>query len=70
MRHVIGQQIDTIFGETSHRQIRADVVQQEGREDAFAAALAMEEDAVLVTGDPAFRQLEGALSIDWLPEPE
>jgi ribonuclease VapC len=38
--------------------------------DAFAAALAMEEDAVLVTGDPEFRQLEGALSIDWLPEPE
>lgn len=38
--------------------------------DAFAAALATQEDAVLVTGDPEFRQLDGDLSIDWLPEPE
>jgi ribonuclease VapC len=38
--------------------------------DAFVAALATQEDAVLVTGDPEFRQLDGDLSIDWLPEPE
>jgi ribonuclease VapC len=38
--------------------------------DAFAAALAMREDAVLVTGDPEFRQLEGLLSLEWLPTAE
>jgi len=38
--------------------------------DAFAAALATQEDAVLVTGDPEFRQLDGDLSVDWLPGPE
>ncbi len=30
---VVGQQIDTIFGVTSHRQEGADIVQQERRED-------------------------------------
>jgi hypothetical protein len=29
----MGQQIDTIFGVTSHRQVSADIVQQEGRKD-------------------------------------
>jgi ribonuclease VapC len=38
--------------------------------DAFAAALAMREDAVLVTGDPEFRQLAGLVSLEWLPEAE
>ena len=38
--------------------------------DAFAAALAMREQAVLVTGDPEFEQLEAVLPLDWLPDPE
>ncbi len=38
--------------------------------DAFAAALAVEEGGVLVTGDPEFEQLGGTLSIRWLlPKP-
>jgi ribonuclease VapC len=38
--------------------------------DAFAAALAKREEAVLVTGDPEFEHLEDVLSIEWLPESE
>ena len=38
--------------------------------DAFAAALVLREEAVLVTGDPEFKQLEDTLSIEWLPEVE
>jgi hypothetical protein len=38
--------------------------------DAFAAALAMREGAVLVTGDPEFKALESTLSIQWLPQGE
>jgi ribonuclease VapC len=36
--------------------------------DAFAAALAASEQAVLVTGDPEFRALGGTLDIHWLPQ--
>ncbi|HSJ52951.1 MAG TPA: PIN domain-containing protein [Anaerolineae bacterium] len=35
--------------------------------DAFAAALAQESAAILVTGDPEFRVLENVLKIQWLP---
>lgn len=35
--------------------------------DALAAALALSEQAILVTGDPEFRKLEGMLPIHWLP---
>ena len=34
--------------------------------DAFAAALAKEKKAELVTGDTEFRALEGQIKIDWL----
>lgn len=34
--------------------------------DAFAAALAIREDARLMTGDPEFRQLEDQVAIHWL----
>jgi ribonuclease VapC len=34
--------------------------------DAFAAALAKEKKAELVTGDPEFRALEGQIKIHWL----
>jgi ribonuclease VapC len=34
--------------------------------DAFAAALAQEYGATLVTGDPQFRSLAPALEIEWL----
>jgi ribonuclease VapC len=36
--------------------------------DAFAAALAMAEDAILITGDPEFKPLEKSLSIQWITE--
>lgn len=36
--------------------------------DAFAAALAMAEDATLVTGDPELKSLEKGLSIQWITE--
>lgn len=35
--------------------------------DCFAAALAQQLDAPLVTGDPDFQQLEGRVVIEWLP---
>ena len=37
--------------------------------DCFAAALALQLDAAVVTGDPEFEQLEraGVISIEWLP---
>lgn len=35
--------------------------------DAIAAALAIGEGAVLVTGDPELKKLEGTLSVHWLP---
>ncbi len=34
--------------------------------DAFAAALAMLEKAILLTGDPEFRALEKEITIQWL----
>jgi predicted nucleic acid-binding protein len=34
--------------------------------DAFAAALAKEKKAHLVTGDPEFKSLEGEIKINWL----
>ena len=36
--------------------------------DAFAAALAIAEEATLVTGDPEFKLLEKNLSIQWIAE--
>lgn len=35
--------------------------------DAFAAALAQELDAALLTGDPEFRKLAADLRVQWLP---
>ena len=35
--------------------------------DAFAAALAKEKKAELVTGDPEFKALEKEIKINWLP---
>ncbi|HMG76109.1 MAG TPA: type II toxin-antitoxin system VapC family toxin [Pyrinomonadaceae bacterium] len=34
--------------------------------DCFAAALAKQEKALLLTGDPEFRQVEQEIAIDWL----
>lgn len=34
--------------------------------DCFAAALALDLDCPIVTGDPEFRKLEGILKIEWL----
>jgi len=36
--------------------------------DAFAIALAKQHTAVLVTGDPEYRQLEHQIDIEWLAE--
>ena len=38
--------------------------------DAFAAALAEQYAATLVTGDPEFKLLAGVLDIHWLPQRE
>jgi ribonuclease VapC len=35
--------------------------------DAFAVALAKEQNAELVTGDPEFKPLEKEIKINWLP---
>lgn len=34
--------------------------------DAFAVATALKEHAVIITGDPEFRQVEHLVTIDWL----
>lgn len=34
--------------------------------DAFAAALARQQDATLVTGDPEFQRVEGLIRVEWL----
>ena len=34
--------------------------------DCFAAALAIDMDCALVTGDPEFKKLEGSLRVEWL----
>lgn len=34
--------------------------------DCFAAALATEKDARIVTGDPEFKKMEGEVKIEWL----
>jgi len=36
--------------------------------DAFAAALAQELDAAVLTGDPEFRKLGDAVRVQWLPQ--
>ncbi len=35
--------------------------------DAFAAALAQELGASIVTGDPEFKTIEGTITVQWLP---
>ncbi len=35
--------------------------------DTFAAALSLDLDATLLTGDPEFKALEGSIRIEWLP---
>jgi predicted nucleic acid-binding protein len=37
--------------------------------DCFAAALALERGATLLTGDPEFEQLGGLVEVEWLPRP-
>ena len=37
-----------------------------GLADAFAAALAKEKKAELVTGDPEFKPLEGEIGLEWI----
>ena len=36
--------------------------------DAFALALAQQQQAVLMTGDPEFRQVQAVVTIEWLPQ--
>jgi predicted nucleic acid-binding protein len=38
--------------------------------DCFAAALGIQLDAAVVTGDPEFRQVEHLVRIEWLPAPQ
>jgi predicted nucleic acid-binding protein len=37
--------------------------------DAFVAALAMRESAVILTGDPEFEAVQGLARVEWLPSP-
>ena len=37
--------------------------------DAFAVALAQQLDAVVVTGDPEFKSVEGIVRVEWLEQP-
>ena len=37
--------------------------------DCFAAALAQALPAVLLTGDPEFKQVQHLISVEWLPQP-
>jgi ribonuclease VapC len=37
--------------------------------DAFAVAIAMREEATILTGDPEFRSVETFVHIEWLPTP-
>lgn len=37
--------------------------------DCFAAALALERGATLLTGDPEFERLGGLVEVEWLPRP-
>ncbi|MCG8603721.1 type II toxin-antitoxin system VapC family toxin [bacterium] len=36
--------------------------------DCFCAALAKEHSAIVVTGDPEFKKVEGEIQIKWLPK--
>ena len=36
--------------------------------DAFALALAQQQQAILLTGDPEFRQVESFVTVEWLPQ--
>jgi len=36
--------------------------------DAFAVALAQQQRAILLTGDPEFRKVEQLVTIEWLPQ--
>lgn len=36
--------------------------------DAFALALTQQQQAVLLTGDPEFREVESLVTIEWLPQ--
>lgn len=36
--------------------------------DAFALALAQRQQAILLTGDPEFHQVESLVTIEWLPQ--
>jgi ribonuclease VapC len=36
--------------------------------DAYAAALAKDEDGYVATGDPEFKALNGFVRVVWLPE--
>jgi ribonuclease VapC len=36
--------------------------------DAFALALAQQEQAILLTGDPEFQQVASLAAIEWLPQ--
>jgi ribonuclease VapC len=36
--------------------------------DCFAAALAKQKNAELITGDPEFKAVEGEVKIGWLPK--
>jgi predicted nucleic acid-binding protein len=38
--------------------------------DCFVVAVAMQEDATILTGDPEFQSVEALVKVDWLQTPE
>lgn len=38
--------------------------------DAFVVAVALQEDATILTGDPEFQVVEDLVNVEWLPIPE
>ncbi len=38
--------------------------------DAFVVAIAMQEDATLISGDPEFQAVEALVKVEWLRNPE
>ena len=59
-------QIVDVDWELAHQAARFKTAGKIAYADCFAAALAKNRNAELVTGDPEFKRLEGDLKISWL----
>jgi len=62
----IGIEFVDVHWELAHEAARLKAKNQMSFADSFAVALARERKASLVTGDPAFKDIESEVSIEWL----